>query len=91
MTKEESTIMNGLAIILMYVHHLFYMSDRVIEYGIISLTPTDTLVKLGQYGNACITLFAFVSGQLDGMASSALMIIGNLSRLILKTISAPIA
>ena len=62
MTKEESLIMKGFAILLMYVHHLFHMSDRVAEYGVISFIPAGTLVKIGEYGNACIALFAFISG-----------------------------
>ena len=62
MTKEESTILKGIAIILMYIHHLFYLSDRVIGYDIQSLISTDALIGVGVYGKVCVTIFAFASG-----------------------------
>ena len=62
MTKEASINLKGIAIVLMYIHHLFYMADRMDLYNIQSFFSRETLVKMGAYGNACVTIFAFVSG-----------------------------
>lgn len=62
MTKQESNIMKGLAIILMYIHHLFYdegsFSGYDIDFGLIGMKKT---IQLAQLSKVCVAIFVFVT------------------------------
>lgn len=65
MNKRESNICKCIAIICMYIHHLFYSLDyfnpEQIKYGFI-LKTADDWIAFAQYGKICVAIFAFVSG-----------------------------
>lgn len=63
MNKIETNILKGIAIIMMYIHHLFYLADRLNYYDVQPMVISkELLVKIGGYGNICVALFAFLSG-----------------------------
>ena len=63
MTKRESSILKGIAIMLMLVHHLFY-ADVIYETMDIRffLLNREQLIWFGMFGKACVALFVFVTG-----------------------------
>ncbi|WP_026513907.1 acyltransferase family protein [Butyrivibrio sp. LB2008] len=63
MNKAEANTIKGIAIILMYVHHLFYLVDRVNKYNISPLFfSQNCMLKIGAYGKVCVAIFSFISG-----------------------------
>ena len=62
MTKEESTILKGIAIIFMYIHHLFgdltTLETMNVSPWVIS---TNTLFMLGITSKICVAVFVFIS------------------------------
>lgn len=62
MTKQESNIMKGLAILLMYIHHVFYDEGSFqgydIEFGAIGMQNTIEIAKLSKI---CVAIFVFVT------------------------------
>lgn len=62
MSKESSNIAKGIAIILMYVHHLFYSQDL---YGAYSLfyypLSLDQTLWFSNFAKVCVSVFVFVT------------------------------
>lgn len=62
MTKIESKIINGIAIIMMLIHHLFGDAGLMESYGVsFEFWHEDVLLILSETGKICVALFVFVS------------------------------
>ena len=65
-TKNDTLIAKGIAIILMYLHHLFYFDDRIIEGNYYSSIGNLWGEKIeffaGSFGKLCVCIFIFLSG-----------------------------
>ena len=65
MTKQETKMMKGMAILLMLMHHLFILLDRII-YGHFTYSFTvfgqNPAVYIGAFGKICVSLFFFLGG-----------------------------
>jgi hypothetical protein len=63
-TREKTSIVKGLAICLMFTHHLYAFKDRLLNAnGYIPLIPFfDAEKHLGAFGNICVSMFLFLSG-----------------------------
>ncbi|MEH1768021.1 acyltransferase family protein [Nostoc sp.] len=63
-TKEKTNIAKGVAICLMFVHHLFFFKNRLINgntyFPIFPLFNAE--VALGDFGSICVYIFLFLSG-----------------------------
>ncbi len=61
--KEKSTILKGVAILIMIFHHCFRDAKLFSDYAI-SFYPfnMDAIVKLAAGGKICVAIFAFISG-----------------------------
>lgn len=64
MTKKETSITKGVAIILMIIHHLWAFPSRIpIELvNLFSVFGTPITYYIGQFGKICVALFFFVGG-----------------------------
>lgn len=63
MTKGNTNICKGIAIILMYFHHLFYLQEIFVGYEIKSIFLTaDQLIKLALTCKICVAVFVFLAG-----------------------------
>lgn len=63
-TKEKTNVAKGVAICLMFAHHLYAFPSRI-ENGsyYIPLIPTyDIEVRIGLFGGICVSMFLFLSG-----------------------------
>ena len=71
-TKEKTNIAKGVAICLMFAHHLYYFGDRLINGNTyIPLIPfLNVEFRIGTFGSICVSMFLFLSGY--GMYSSYL-------------------
>ena len=63
-TKEQTNIAKGVAICLMFAHHLYAFEDRLINgNSYIALIPFfDVEYQIGRFGNICVSIFLFLSG-----------------------------
>ncbi|AUT00536.1 hypothetical protein CLI64_09115 [Nostoc sp. CENA543] len=63
-TKEQTNIAKGVAICLMFVHHLFTYNNRLLNgNSYIPLIPFfNAEVYIGSFGNICVSMFLFLSG-----------------------------
>ena len=68
---DDTCVLKGVAIILMFMHHLFAFPDRIIEpnffvpihtYIHVPLINQDFEFLLGQFGKLCVAIFLFLSG-----------------------------
>lgn len=63
MTKNESNIVKGIAILCMFFHHLFYVEERYTTYGFTGLIGNaDITLTIAKDMKVCVAIFAFVSG-----------------------------
>lgn len=61
MTKQESNVCKGIAIILMFVHHLFFHAEWLaIELGPVFKTP-EALALFAQNCKICVNIFVFIT------------------------------
>lgn len=63
-TREDTRIIKGIAVILMFIHHLFAFPDRI-HYDYISLTSISGRqieFIIGVFGKICVGIFLFLSG-----------------------------
>lgn len=62
--KEQTNITKGVAICLMFAHHLYAFEDRLINGNTyIPLIPFFNIEhRVGQFGNICVSIFLFLSG-----------------------------
>ena len=68
MTKEETTVFKGIAMLLMLIHHLFMDSTTLEVMNVHSLCSTNTLLVIASTSKICVAIFIFVSSY--GIASS---------------------
>ncbi len=63
MTKHQSTMCKGIAILAMYFHHLFYVMKWIEKYNV-SFWPFSQTVgcHLGQICKFCVAIFVFITG-----------------------------
>lgn len=57
-TKEQSTMLQGVAILLMMFHHFFLSMD----FCPFTVVHVDWVLKFAWFGKICVGIFAFVSG-----------------------------
>lgn len=64
LSKDESNYIKGIAIILMFTHHLFAFDSRIPDLSaLIHVFDSFNIEKLiGVYGKLCVPIFLFVSG-----------------------------
>lgn len=61
MTKSNTLVLKGVGIILMLLHHLFYIQEGL--YDDVHLYGNHYLVQeIGIFGKLCVSLFVFLSG-----------------------------
>lgn len=65
-TKKDTAIIKGIAIIFMFMHHLFAFPDRIkgsSNYiSLFSIYGTNIEVLLALFGKICVAMFLFLSG-----------------------------
>ncbi|MEH2420841.1 MAG: acyltransferase family protein [Nostoc sp.] len=63
-TQEKTNIAKGVAICLMFTHHLFSFKNRLINgNNYFQIIPFfDAEVALGDFGSICVAMFLFLSG-----------------------------
>ncbi|MDO5517104.1 MAG: acyltransferase [Clostridium sp.] len=65
-TKDDTLIAKGVAIILMYIHHLFYFDDRITGGNYYNsmgnLWGAKAEIFFGSFGKLCVCMFIFLSG-----------------------------
>lgn len=64
-TKEYSLIAKGIAIILMFMHHLFAFPDRIATNNYISILRFNNInieMLIGAFGKICVAIYLFLSG-----------------------------
>ena len=64
-TREDTKFIKGIAIILMFYHHLFCFPDRiggVSYFSLFSLQGHTAANIIGSFGKICVALFVFLSG-----------------------------
>ncbi|MEM9448741.1 MAG: acyltransferase [Cyanobacteria bacterium P01_E01_bin.6] len=63
-TRERTNIAKGVAICLMFAHHLYAFGDRLLDDNrYIPLIPFfDAEAYIGNFGNICVSMFLFLSG-----------------------------
>lgn len=61
-SKQDTNILKGIAILLMYVHHLFYSSDTPgMELVNFWLLPEGQLVSIAKMCKLCVAVFVFLT------------------------------
>ena len=63
-TKEKTNIAKGIAVCLMFAHHLYAFDDRMLnDNNYIPLIPFfNAEYYIGVFGNICVSMFLFLSG-----------------------------
>ncbi|WP_299493842.1 acyltransferase family protein [uncultured Shewanella sp.] len=63
-SKRNGNILKGIAIILMYFHHLFAFPERIVEpnYFIAISNNIDFEYYIAIFGKICVSMFLFLSG-----------------------------
>jgi len=65
LTKNDTRIIKGAAVILMLMHHMWAFQERIADGGLKGLIPlgnTYFFVFLGHFGKVCVPLFFFLGG-----------------------------
>ena len=63
MSRDESKIVKGVAILCMLFHHLFYQADRYTEFGFSGLiVNADITLMIAKDMKVCVAIFALMSG-----------------------------
>ena len=77
LSKDESKILYGLAILLMIYHHLFVMPERLNNnyISILDFKNFDLELKIAIFCKMCVAIYAFISGY--GLYVSSTRIDGN--------------
>ena len=68
MTKEETTVFKGIAMLLMLIHHLFMDNATLEVMNVHSLCSRNILLIIASTSKICVAIFIFVSSY--GIASS---------------------
>ncbi|MBR5564918.1 MAG: acyltransferase [Roseburia sp.] len=63
MSRQQSTMCKGMAILIMFFHHLFYDLNFWTQYDVIADPFTNKqLASLASVGKICVAVFVFLSG-----------------------------
>ena len=65
LTKEETKMVKGIAILLMMIHHLWGFPDRIAGGSLnymITLFQTPLILSMGGFGKICVSFFFFLGG-----------------------------
>ena len=65
LTKNDTRVIKGAAVILMLMHHMWAFQERIADGGLKGLIPlgnTYLFVFLGHFGKVCVPLFFFLGG-----------------------------
>ena len=63
MSKRDSILIKGIAILCMFFHHLFYRETRYAEYGFTGLILNeDITLAIAKDLKVCVAVFAFIAG-----------------------------
>ena len=63
MSKQQSLMCKGLAIILMYIHHLFYSQETFAAYSINFFPLTmERGLQIADVSKVCVAIFVFLTG-----------------------------
>ena len=65
LTKNDTRIIKGAAVLLMLMHHMWAFQDRIADGGLKGLIPlgnTYLFVFFGHFGKVCVPLFFFLGG-----------------------------
>ncbi|MBQ3407390.1 MAG: acyltransferase [Lachnospiraceae bacterium] len=65
LTKNDTRIIKGAAVILMLMHHMWAFQERIADGGLKGLIPlgdTYFFVFIGHFGKICVPLFFFLGG-----------------------------
>lgn len=65
LNKEDSQVLNGIAILLMVFHHLFSVNNTTISL----LVSPDVLKRMAWNGKICVAIYSFISGYAFSKAS----------------------
>lgn len=72
--KQDTKMIKGIAIILMFYHHLFAFPDRLQEgityVSVMNIAANDISYYIGVFGRICVYLFLFLGGYGIYMISS---------------------
>lgn len=61
-SKRDTNILKGIAILLMYVHHLFYSADtRGMELVNFWLLPEGRVIAIAKMSKLCVAVFVFLT------------------------------
>ena len=61
-TKEDTSLIKGIAILFMLFYHLFETYERVNSMGVVfAPLSIDSFLMLSGFGNICVAVFAFLS------------------------------
>ena len=72
LSREDTQIIKGLAIVLMLMHHLWAFPDRIpvsLNY-VFTIFEQSSIVYIGMFGKICVSLFFFVGGYGTYLSSS---------------------
>lgn len=64
-SKSETTIIKGIAITLMLIHHLFGFPNRILEtneYISLNILDSNLAYYTGVFGRICVAIYLFLSG-----------------------------
>lgn len=63
MSKRETDLCKGIAILIMFFHHLFYDRNFWKGYEVVSvIIPNEKLAAFAQLGKVCVAFFVFLTG-----------------------------
>ena len=61
MTKKQTNVFKGVAIILMFVHHLFGDAGVLKDMNVHPFVPQNILLMIASAGKVCVAIFVFAS------------------------------
>ncbi len=65
-TRNDTKVIKAIAIVLMFIHHLFFFPERIAEdityIPLFSFGGNTIEYLIGQFGKICVMLFVFLSG-----------------------------
>lgn len=61
-SKSDTSVMKGVAIILMLIHHLFYSDDLISRCTLILPYEDKILLLFSSLGKVCVAIFVLISG-----------------------------
>ena len=63
MDKRQTNVCKGIAIFMMYFHHLFYSEENFVDAEIVlTFCPQETVIKIARTCQVCVAIFVFLTG-----------------------------